>query len=164
MSDEFFHGNALNAVDAKNRLSIPSGYRDVIVARSGTKDVFIGPGHGGADCLMAYDSSYQQQLIADYRARHGTSTDRARFDEAGFLFGSAERLKIDEAGRIVLPTGLQDIGLISGHVWFVAGGDWFEMWNPWRYLERPGLDPRILRLVRREMETKGLNPDREPAA
>lgn len=162
MSDEFFHGYALNAVDAKNRLSIPADYRDAILARSGDKILYIGPGHGGADCLMAYDKSYDTQLIADYRARHGSSTARSRYDEASLLFGAAAPVKIDDAGRIVLSTTLKDLGDINGHVWFVAGGDWFEMWNPWRYLERPGLDPRLIRILKRELEARGLDPAQEP--
>lgn len=159
---EFFHGYALNAIDAKNRLSIPADYRDVIMARSGCKDLLIGPGHGGADCLMAYDKSYAAELTAEYKARHGAGTDRARYDEAAFLFGSALPLKIDEAGRIVMSNTLRDLGDITSHVWFVAGGDWFELWNPWRYLERQNLDPRMLRILKREMEAKGL-PLEEPA-
>ncbi len=163
MSDEFFHGYALNTVDAKNRLSIPADYRDVIVARSGTKELFIGPGHGGADCLMAYDKSYDAQLIADHRARHGAGTDRARYDEASLLFGAASPAKIDDAGRIVLSNTLKELGDINGHVWFVAGGDWFELWNPWRFLERSGLDPRMVRILSRELESRGLDPKQEPA-
>jgi len=162
VSDEFFHGYALNTVDGKNRLSIPADYRDAILARSADKVIYIGPGHGGADCLMAYDKSYDAQLIADYRVRHGSSTDRSRYDEAGFLFGATAPVKIDDAGRIVLSNTLKDLGDINGHVWFVAGGDWFEMWNPWRYLDRPGLDPRMIRILKRELEARSLDPASEP--
>lgn len=163
MADEFFQGYALNAVDAKNRLSVPADFRDVILARSGSKDLLIAPGHGGADCLLAYDRGYATALSAEHRERHGSGTDRARFDEAHLLFGAAQVCRIDDAGRIVLSATLKALGCINTHVWFVAGGDWFEMWNPWAYLARPGLDPRLLRILKAEMDSRGL-PATDPAA
>jgi MraZ protein len=160
VSDDFFHGYALNAVDAKSRLSIPAEFRDVILARSGTKDVFIGPAPG-IDCLLAYDRSHAAKLQARLdNAGADEDTPEGAF-RATFLFGSATPLKIDEAGRIVLTQGLRDLGDIAGHVWFVAGGNWFQLWNPYRYLEQTGLDPRMLRILRREMEARGL-PATEP--
>lgn len=163
VTDGFFQGYALNAVDAKNRLSIPADFRDVIQARSGSKDLLIAPGHGGADCLLAYDRSYAAELSAEHKARHGSGTDRARFDEAHLLFGAASTFKIDDAGRIVLSATVKALGNLGAHVWFVAGGDWFEMWNPWAYLARPGLDPRIARILKAEMQARGL-PDTDPQA
>lgn len=163
MADDYYQGYALNAVDAKNRLSIPADFRECLLARSGSKDLLVAPGHGGADCLLAYDRTYAAALSAEHRERHGSSTDRARFDDAHLLFGAAQTCRIDEAGRIVLSATLKALGGIGTHVWFVAGGDWFEMWNPWAYLARPGLDRRIIRIVRAEMDGRGL-PQDDPAA
>ncbi|WP_416907993.1 MAG: division/cell wall cluster transcriptional repressor MraZ [Polymorphobacter sp.] len=162
MSNDVFLGYALNAVDAKSRLSIPADYRDALTARGSDRSLYIGPGHGGADCLLAYDQRYVSHAAREHLERHGSSSDRARFDEAGLLFGSAATVKIDDAGRIVLSATLKALGDIGGHVWFVGGLEWFEMWNPWRYLAREGLDPRIARLVRAEMAARGLDPDSEP--
>ena len=156
MADDFFHGYALNAVDAKNRLSIPAEFRDAIMARSGTKDVFIGPAPG-IDCLLGYDKSHAAKLQARLdRLDQDEDTAEGAF-KSTFLFGSATPLKIDEAGRIVLTAGLRDLGDITSHVWFVAGGNWFQMWNPYRYLEQTGIDARMFRILRREMEAKGLS-------
>lgn len=156
MNQEFFHGHGLNVIDGKNRLSIPSEFRDAIVARTGTKNLFIGPATG-LDCLIGYDASYAQRLQA--------RLDRADLDEetpagamrATFLFGSAKPFTIDDAGRIVLSAGLKELGDFQNHVWFVAGGNWFQLWNPYRYLEQPGLEPRMIRILRREMEARGLS-------
>ncbi len=162
MSDDSFIGYALNAVDTKNRLSIPAEFRDAIVARSGTKDLYVGPARGGLDCLIAYDKSHHRVLQArlDAQAVDEESTEGAL--RATALFGSTSLLKIDEAGRIVMTAGLKDLGDITSHVWFVAGGNWFQMWNPYRYLEQPGLEPWMLRILRREMDARGL-PAVEPA-
>lgn len=162
LSNEFFLGFGLNAVDAKSRLSIPADYRDALTARSNDKSLYIGPGHGGADCLLAYDQRYVSQAAREHLERFGSSSERARFDEAGLLFGSAATVKIDDAGRIVLSAAMKTLGDIGSHVWFVGGLEWFEMWNPWRYLARGDLDPRIVRLVRAEMAARGLDPETEP--
>ncbi len=164
MSNEFFLGFGLNAVDAKNRLSIPAEYRDALTARGSDKSLYIGPGHGGADCLLAYDKRYVSQAAREHTERFGSSPERARFDEAALLFGAAAPAKIDDAGRIVLSAAMKSLGEIGGHVWFVGGLEWFELWNPWRYLARINLDPRIARLVTAEMVARGLDPNREPAS
>ncbi len=164
LSGEHFLGYGLNAVDSKSRLSIPADYRDAMAARGSEKSLYVGPGQGGADCLLAYDRRYITRQMEEHEARFGNSTDRARFDDAGMLFGAAAQVKLDEAGRIVLSGALKSLGGIGSHVWFVGGLDWFELWNPWAYLARPTLDPRVGRLVRAEMQARGLDPDQEPAA
>lgn len=160
MSVEFFHGYALNGVDTKNRLSIPAEFRDAIMARSGTKDVYIGPATG-LDCLIGYDKSHAAKLQARLDARDFDENTPAGAMAATFAFGSAQALKIDEAGRVVVTAGLKDLGDITNHVWFVAGGHWFQLWNPYRYLELPNLEPRMERILRREMDNRGL-PAVEP--
>lgn len=164
MSNEFFLGFGLNAVDAKNRLSIPADYRDALTSRGSDKSLYIGPGHGGADCLVAYDKRYVSQAAREHAERFGSTSERARFDAAGLLFGTAAPVKIDEAGRIVLSTAMKSLGEIGSHVWFVGGLEWFELWNPWRYLVRPDLDARVVRLVSAELVARGLDPAREPDA
>ncbi|WP_426168646.1 division/cell wall cluster transcriptional repressor MraZ [Sandarakinorhabdus sp. DWP1-3-1] len=161
MSYESFIGYALNAVDTKNRLSIPAEFRDAIVARSGTKDLYIGPARG-LDCLIGYDKSYHQVLQNRLDAQAVDEETAEGAFRAMALFGSTSAFKIDDAGRIVMTAGLKDLGDINGHVWFVAGGNWFQMWNPYRFLEQAGVEPRMLRILRREMEARGL-PMTEPA-
>ncbi len=160
MSDEFFHGYALNAIDAKSRLSIPADFRDVISARSASKELRVGPAER-ADCLIGYDKSYGARLKAQHDARFGNEYSRERDQQAMFLFGSVTPLLLDDAGRIVVSATLKDLGDLDSHAWFVAGGDWFEIWNPYRYLASEGVDPRLVRVLKREMAAKGL-PLEEP--
>lgn len=161
MPDISFTGYALNAIDTKNRLSIPSEFRDVIKLRAGTSDLYIGPAKG-FDCLIAYDDTHHRNLQArlDADAVDEESVDGAM--RAIGLFGSTLSYKIDEPGRIVVTGGLRDLGDFTSHVWFIAGGKWFQMWNPYRFLELPNLDPRMRRTLVRDMQAKGL-PLEEPA-
>lgn len=161
MPDISFTGYGLNAIDTKNRLSIPSEFRDVIKLRAGASDLYIGPAKG-FDCLIAYDDTHHRNLQArlDAQAVDEESVDGAM--RAIGLFGSTLSYKIDEPGRIVVTAGLRDLGDFTSHVWFIAGGKWFQMWNPYRFLELPDLDPRMRRTLVRDMQAKGL-PLEEPA-
>jgi MraZ protein len=161
LPDISFTGYGLNAIDTKNRLSIPSEFRDVIKLRAGASDLYIGPAKG-FDCLIAYDDTHHRNLQArlDAQAVDEESVDGAM--RAIGLFGSTLSYKIDEPGRIVVTAGLRDLGDFTSHVWFIAGGKWFQMWNPYRFLELPDLDPRMRRTLVRDMQAKGL-PLEEPA-
>ncbi len=163
MADELFFGNALNTVDQKNRLSIPADYRAVILANTSGKELRLGPSRT-ADCLVGYDKSYFARLLAQHDARFENDVSREADDAATSAFGDVLPLTIDDAGRIVLPGSLKQAGFIKNHVWFIAGGRFFEAWNPWRYLARADLPPRRLAGLRFELESRGLDPDREPVS
>ncbi len=162
MSDEYFHGYALNAVDAKSRLSIPADYRDVIQARSASKDLRLAPSRH-APCLIGYDKSYFARLKADHDARFAAQSNRERDRDATAIFAGVTPLTIDDAGRIVLPPVLRKLRGIRSHVWFVAGGDFFEAWNPWTYLGHDDADPALVEMLRFELDAKKL-PLVEPEA
>ena len=77
MTAFFFHGYALNAVDAKNRLSVPSGYRDTNEKRSGEKQLIVGPAER-APCLVGYD-------VLRFEARATVLTDPISGDNSAVL-------------------------------------------------------------------------------
>lgn len=163
MSTSSYFGYGLNAVDAKSRLSIPASYRDVLTAKSGGKQVLVGPGHAGRRCLMAFDPVYAERLHADFLGRHGGALTPEAYAERAYLFGSAQPHTIDDAGRVVLSPVLKRISGISSHVWFVASYDYFELWDPWTFLAQPAL-PELQRVqLEAELEVRGL-PIERPAA
>ncbi|WP_156257155.1 division/cell wall cluster transcriptional repressor MraZ [Sandarakinorhabdus oryzae] len=163
MSGSIYLGYGLNAVDAKNRLSVPASFRDVLTAKTGGKQVLVGPGHVGRRCLMAFDAQYAAELHAQHAARHADTGTAAAYDERAFVFGSAQPHSIDDAGRIVLSPVLRKISGITSHVWFVGGYDYFELWDPWTFKAQAGL-PELQRIqIEMELETRGL-PVEGPAA
>ena len=58
-----FNGSALNAVDAKGRLSVPAFIRPMIERRSDAKAIVIASIHD-ALCLIAYDRLRRQSSTA----------------------------------------------------------------------------------------------------
>ncbi|WP_310475657.1 hypothetical protein [Sandarakinorhabdus sp.] len=163
MSGTSYLGYGLNAVDVKSRLSVPATFRDVLTAKSGGKQVLVGPGHAGRRCLMAFDQTYADRLLAGIDGRHGDAVTPEAYAERAYLFGSAQPHSIDDAGRIVLSPVLRKISGITSHVWFVGSFNYFELWDPWAFKALPDL-PELQRLqVEGELEARGL-PIAGPAA
>lgn len=154
MVDESFLGNALNVVDAKNRVSIPSSFRDVLAARSESRAVILSPAER-ADCLIGYDQGYPSKAKAQLEARFAGEFSEARDDRFRATFGSAEKFPIDDTGRVILSAAMKDAGEIDRLALFWGVGDYFEIWEPRRFVSRPGLDPRIVRIARRLLDARG---------
>ena len=154
MTAEYFHGYALNAIDAKNRLSIPANFRDVILSRSENRAVVLAISEH-SPCLIGYDSRRSAKLQADLEARFAGDYSAARDAQARLAFGASEHLGMEDTGRIILSPTLKDMGELDRHAFFLGAGDYFEIWNPQLFLETAGLDPRLARIVRRQLDGKG---------
>lgn len=132
--DEIFQGNALNAVDAKSRLSVPAFVRSVLDRSSDARAVYIGT-HGRMPCLTVYGQSYAEYLVGELdRLRlqgeaAGADPDLSEDQERG-LFGMSERVNYDSGGRIVLHPLLREEARIDDLALFVGRGRFVEMWNP----------------------------------
>lgn len=134
-----FQGHALNAVDAKGRVSVPASFRALIEKRAlgnaldPDNTLMIGE-HAGGNCLTALDAvasaEFDQQLregVADLPAAERLSAlEMARVD----AFGSLEAVKFDGAGRMVLSPMLRAIGEIEDLAFFLGAGSSFQIWNP----------------------------------
>ena len=69
-------GSALNAVDAKGRLSVPAFVRGVIERRSDARAIVVGA-HEIAPCLTAYGRNYAKNLWSDLERRRLAEEDAA---------------------------------------------------------------------------------------
>jgi MraZ protein len=138
-----FQGHALNAVDAKGRVSVPASFRTLIEKRALShgldpdNTLMIGE-HANGACLTALDAiasaELDQQLregLADLPAAERMATlEAARVD----AFGSLDPVKFDGAGRMVLSPMLRALGEIEDHAFFLGAGSSFQIWNPTKAL------------------------------
>jgi len=155
VTTELFHGYALNAVDAKNRVSVPAAFRDVILSRSDTRAVVIAISEH-SPCLIGYDSRRSAKLQADIETRFAGDWSPARDAQARLAFGASEHVGMEDTGRIILSPTLKDMGEIDRHAFFLGAGEYFEIWNPKLLLDSPGLDARMARIIRRQLDDKGV--------
>ena len=134
METEIFQGNALNGVDAKARLSVPTFVRSVLDRSSDARIVFLGK-HERAPCLTLYGSAYSEYLIGETERRRRLDEDKgvapAALDDQGRnRFGMTEKVGYDSGGRIVLPPMLRSLAGIGDLALFVGQGRFVELWNP----------------------------------
>ncbi len=155
VSGQSFIGSALNGVDAKNRVSVPSSFRDVVTARTGGSELYVGPGLREGS-LVGYDALYAAELQARHDQRFGASDGIEREDDGMSIFSAVERLSIDAAGRIVLSASMLSWSGIDGHALFLSGGQRFFIWNPFTLLRQPNLPPQVVATARGHLAAKGL--------
>ena len=158
--DDFFQGSALNAVDAKGRLSIPAFIRGVVERRSDAKAIVVGM-HEIDPCLTAYDRGYARNLHIENERRRlreesESGGDATHFRRARRTFGLTEDVPYDPSGRIILPPMMRRKGRIEDLALFVGVGGTFEIWNPFVALEHGDEDLRELAAFR--LDEKGLRP------
>jgi len=156
--EHLFNGSALNAVDAKGRLSVPAFIRSVVERRSDAKAIIVGV-HEIDPCLTAYDRNYARNLFNENERRRLGEEDRdpqAHFARARRTFGVTEEVPYDSSGRIILPPMMRRKGRIDDLALFVGVGGTFEIWNPRLALEAGDADLRELAAWR--LEEKGVTP------
>ena len=158
--DDFFQGSALNAVDAKGRLSVPAFVRSVVERRSDARAIVVGA-HEIAPCLTAYGRGYARNLYDEMERRRlveeekgGTLEDH--YARARRLFGMTEDVPYDTSGRIVLPPMMRRKGQIEDLALFVGVGGTVEIWNPRVAMEQGDRDLREIAAWR--LEEKGIAP------
>ena len=158
--DDFFQGSALNAVDAKGRLSVPAFVRNVIERRSDERAIVIGA-HEVSPCLTAYGRSYARNLWSDMERRRLADEGRGtgledHYARARRMFGMTEDVPYDTSGRIILPPMMRRKGRIEELALFVGVGGIVEIWNPRIALAEGDRDLREIAAWR--MEEKGVTP------
>lgn len=156
---ELFEGNALNAVDAKGRLSVPAFVRSIVEIRAPDNKLVIVRKHESDPCLVGYDKNYKAELWSDVtRLRHRDEQQgidgRPHHVRSRRSFGFSESCPYDSSGRIVLSDTIRKIGGIEELVMFVGAGATFELWNPRRALESEDEEFRLWTACR--LEEKGV--------
>ena len=121
-----------NKLDAKGRVSIPAGFREVL-ARDGYSG---GQSGGGIYCYPALDTpaldaggeSLARKIDDLLKGLSDYSDERDQLSVA--LYGDVHILKMDGEGRIILPEDLRAHAKLEGEVAFVGLGQKFQIWQP----------------------------------
>jgi MraZ protein len=154
--EHLFNGSALNAVDAKGRLSVPAFVRQVIERRSDARAIILA-GHELDSCLTGYDRNYARILYNENERRRLNeegADPRAHFARARRTFGVTEEVPYDTSGRIILPPMMRRKGGIEELALFIGVGGTFEIWNPQLALKSEDADLRELAAYR--LEERGI--------
>jgi MraZ protein len=160
--EHLFQGSALNAVDAKGRVSVPAFLRSVIERRGDAKTIVLAK-HDAFTCLSAYDPGYaalkhakiERQFEKDELNPEAELAYQARTLMA---FGATEEVPYDSSGRIVLPPMMRAKGDIADLALFLGAGETFQIWNPKLFLRDKRVPEDLKDIARFRLEERGIKP------
>ncbi|MEO1039705.1 MAG: division/cell wall cluster transcriptional repressor MraZ [Pseudomonadota bacterium] len=124
-----FFGQFENGIDAKGRVSVPSGFRSA-VAQGSHHGVYVwrsfnGPFlEGGGDALLA-------ELAASMEGASLYDSGRNALERQ--IFGGIRPLSFDSTGRVTLPKDFAEHAGLTGRAVFVGVLKRFEIWSPEAY-------------------------------
>ena len=158
--EHLFQGSALNAVDAKGRVSVPAFLRSVIERRGDARTIVLAS-HEVFPCLSAYDPAYAalkyaklERLAEKEETQAASELDYAR--RALMAFGATEEVPYDSTGRILLPTMMRRKGGIADLALFLGVGETFQIWNPETLLGDDRIPEDLKDVCRYRLEERGL--------
>ena len=116
-----FKGVTLLNIDGKNRLAIPTKYREELL--TGPLVLTAHP-HG---CLLLYPITAWRHI--QEKIMQLSSFDKKSSGLQRLLVGYAEDLSSDNAGRLLISSELRDYASINKTLMFVGQGSHFELWS-----------------------------------
>ena len=158
--EHLFQGSALNAVDAKGRVSVPAFLRSVIERRGDARNIVLAK-HDAFTALAAYDPAYAalkhaklERLLEKQETDPAAELDHAR--RTMMAFGATEEVPYDSSGRIVLPPMMRAKGKIEELALFIGVGETFQIWNPALFLKDDNVPEDMKDIARFRLEERGL--------
>ena len=158
--EHLFQGSALNAVDAKGRVSVPSFLRSVIERRGDSRTIVLAK-HDAFPCLSAYDPAYaalkHSKLERLFEKEEGNAAAALDYQQRNLMaFAATEEVPYDSSGRIVLPPMMRRKGGIEDLALYLGTGETFQIWNPRLLLKDKNIPEDLKDIVRYRLEERGL--------
>ena len=158
--EHLFQGSALNAVDAKGRVSVPAFLRQVIERRGDARTIVLAK-HDHFQALSAYDPAFSalkhsklERLLEKQETDPAADLEHAR--RTMMAFGATEEVPYDSSGRIILPLMMRRKSAIEDLALFIGVGETFQMWNPTLFLADPNIPEDMKDIARFRLEERGL--------
>lgn len=115
-----FIGEYQHAIDVKNRMIIPSKFREYL------GDRFVVT-KGLDNCLYAYPMEEWENLEQKLKSLPLSSKDARAF--VRFFFSGASECELDKQGRFVIPVNLIDYAGIKKEIVIIGASTRFEIWS-----------------------------------
>jgi len=158
--EHLFQGSALNAVDAKGRVSVPAFLRSVIERRGDARTIVLAK-HDSFACLSAYDPAYAalrhekiERLLEKQETDPAAELEYAR--RTMMAFGATEEVPYDSSGRIIVPPMMRKKGQLDELALFIGVGETFQIWNPKLFLADKSIPEDMKDIARFRLEERGL--------
>jgi MraZ protein len=157
--EHLFQGSALNAVDAKGRVSIPAFLRSVVERRGDARTIVLAK-HEDFPALSAYDPAYaalKHSKLERLLEKEETSPDAAlEYQQRNLMaFAATEEVPYDSSGRILFPPMMRLKGQIGELALFLGAGETFQIWNPKLLLADKRIPDDLKDIARFRLEERG---------
>ena len=157
--EHLFQGSALNAVDAKGRVSVPAFLRGVIERRGDARTIVLAK-HESFACLSAYDPAYaalKHAKLERLLEKEETSAQaQLDYQQRNLMaFAATEEVPYDSSGRILMPPMMRRKGEIGDLALFLGAGETFQIWNPQLLLKDSRVPEDLKDIARFRLEERG---------
>ncbi len=153
-----YSGYALQQVDDKGRVAIPSALRTTLIARNQpTSDpkealVVVLAMHETDPCLVGYDNGYAERQVAALNERAAAHAGVNGAPNSQILRDASitDTVPFDTSGRFILPP-FPRVELeikLNHYAFFIGLGDCFEIWAPEKLLACETASPKLKAAVR----------------
>ncbi len=122
-----FRGEYVHTVDAKGRVSIPTGFRTELQRRSDQPPMLSRM----SQCLRLYPYEEWCEYEAEIIALSAVNPDVERFRR--MVLSGASSSKIDAQGRLLIPPVYREHSKIDHEVTIVGVGKYMELWDKSRF-------------------------------
>lgn len=117
-----FQGSSALTLDAKGRMSIPTRYRDALLAEDEGRLTLTRHPDG---CLLLYPRSVWEIKREQIAAMPMSARAFQRL-----LLGNAHDVEMDSAGRILVTAELRQAATLQREAMLLGLGGHFEIWSP----------------------------------
>jgi MraZ protein len=132
-----FHGEFEHSLDAKRRLAIPAGFRDLMNLRCAGDTLLAAPGANGS--LWLWPERFYEQATESLR-KPEILPDQETARKATYVFSRTASVPFDSAGRIRIPDRLLEKYGLESQAVVLGVGLHLEVMTPEEWRRRQELD------------------------
>lgn len=121
----FLTGKFQRSLDEKHRVAIPKTFREALGSEAG-HSLFVAPGTDGS--LAVYPNAAFASLAE--RLARSSPTARDVRDFSRLFYSQVKSTRIDQQGRLRLPSELVQWAQLAGEVVLLGVQDHLEVWQP----------------------------------
>ncbi|MCQ2409206.1 MAG: hypothetical protein MJ068_01525 [Clostridia bacterium] len=138
-----------HTLDEKNRVRIPSKYKDAFCSV-----MYVAPGRTG--CLYLFPGEDQLRKYASKFINEDVYSDDEMNDISTAFWSAVDEIKEDQQGRILIRDDVKKIAGISKDIVFVGRLDFVEVWPADVYDRKQGpLNPERISNMLAQLKNRG---------
>lgn len=134
---KLFVGRHDRTLDAKNRIQIPTRFRDVISAEQESQSLYVTPGESRGT-LSIFTERRFEELAARMETEFMATPASRKFEQQ--FYSLTDVVEMDKQGRIVLPEKLTRMARLKGELALVGQKHRIDVWSRGAFEQSLGID------------------------